>query len=91
MEASGCFNPRGRGPGTYRRRKRLGWSQILSGHFGEEINFLPLPGFRLYMVHPEPRHCTDYTISDLPATVFGSLINITAIFILLTFCKIIKA
>lgn len=51
--------------------------------FGEAINLLPQPGFKLCMVHPKPSHYTDYTILEMPTTVFGSLISTKAIFILL--------
>ena len=84
MEASDCFNPCGRGPGTHWRKKRLCWSQILSGHFWRRGKYLlSLSGFKLCMVHTKPSHYTDYTILDLPTIVFGSLINTKAIFILL--------
>ena len=33
-------------------QERLGWPQGQSGHFGEEINLLPLAGFKLWMVQP---------------------------------------
>jgi hypothetical protein len=58
----GCFIPRE----VTRRNalhRRLGGYQSQSGCFGQQENFLSLPGIETQSFSPQPVHCTDWTVT----------------------------